>query len=347
MNAPHATIKRRDSSLDLFKTILICLMIWAHTIQLLDNINLSAAELFLSRLANLICFSGFVMAFGMGFAHSLNNTRSKNETALQVWKQPLTLYLAYLVCGVTYLTLVDNRPLSWGWGRWMVPMTILYAYTEFLATFVFFSLLTKPLRSLFTKVVIAPVFLFLSTFVALYLSFFPPSSPLVPILPVLIGYHKGAVFPLVYYMPWFLLGFWYVRLKLTPNVAVAVACFMASLPCAFFLYVEGELPRRDPPQAIWLMAAAFPLYLLFLLTSWAAKSDKMPAFMLAPGRQPLFFYVASSLVLFFLTYLFGQQNHAFLTNTLIAIALLSGLYGLTVAVEKLKRKAIRLTGPTY
>ena len=64
-------VKKRVLYLDLFKTILVYGMVLAHVIQLIgNNIAPLRAANGISIVVNLITFSGFMLAFGIGIGSS-------------------------------------------------------------------------------------------------------------------------------------------------------------------------------------------------------------------------------------------------------------------------------------
>jgi hypothetical protein len=251
----------RAPYLDLFKTILTVGMIFAHVIQLADAVPGQVAHA-LSVYVNLVTFSGFMLAFGMGIG--LSRRRTSAATMVSRCKMPVLLFLGYCISSIAQLELVDGRPIESKEIIDVVLMRHLYGYSEFLATFFMLSLVTSFTRQLIF-IVCDNVWLIIA-FVALsvVVSALDLSSPQFPFVAAIIGSHDYPSFPLAQYLPWFLLGVRYTRRSVRISGTIWAAAGVATLAFVSFAVLYRRAPSRFPPDTLWIAGPA--LFLLIYLS---------------------------------------------------------------------------------
>ncbi|WP_323014092.1 hypothetical protein [Devosia sp.] len=288
----------RAADLDLFKTLLVCGMIAAHCIQLLVfRPSLPAA--IVSETVNFITFSGFLFAFGLGLGLSRSGPKS---WALRL-KPVAMLLLATWSSEIAFILLVDKKPLLpelWN----VLTLSRLYGWSEFLASFaVLYAViaLARPwliaLASRWYLLVPAVILCLLATNIVVSLD--------IPLLATLVGTENFASFPLLPYLPWFLIGIFFARNRTYPALLDWALTCLATGACVFFLIQTGNGPERFPPAALWIAGPALALLVYFSFTRWLARSVPLPLVLLATGRHVLAALLVSNLVIFSLRFLFG------------------------------------------
>ena len=321
-SGPSAPAARRSADLDLFKTILTIGMIFAHVVQLAD-FTPGRVEQDLSLYANLVTFSGFMLAFGLGVGRS---ERSTGKTLVAKVRAPLTLYAAYSLSSVAFIVLVERRGIDAKTLVDLLVMRRLHGYSEFLASFFLLSVVT----TLFRGQVVALGRSFwappLAALVGVAACAFAPTAVDWPFVGALFGTAAFPTFPLPQYGFWFVAGLHAAR----GGQWQALWCgLLAAAATAAFCLVwrdSGMLPARFPPSALWVFGAAFPLTVTLWLVRLIARRTALPDWTLMPGRHVLFFLVASNVALFANRFVNGK-SFLNLAEVTAATVLLIGMIG--------------------
>jgi hypothetical protein len=124
-----------------------------------------------------------------------------------------------------------------------------------------------------------------------------------PLIGGVIGHRGYANFPLLAYLPWFLVG---IHLGARGRgIEGADLGLGAAATGAFllFLWQEGRLPDRFPPSVLWVIGPG----LILALYVWACErlGRRMPPALLAAGRHVLVSLVLSNLLIFAVRYQWG------------------------------------------
>lgn len=131
----------RAPSLDLLKTLLVAGMISAHVVQLIAEEPPRAARVW-SDYINLVTFSGFLLAFGIGAG--LGGSRSKSVG--RRLRPALAMLLAVWVSSFGFLLLVERAPLDRFVVREVLTTEALFGWSEFLTSFFWCSTSSWPWR---------------------------------------------------------------------------------------------------------------------------------------------------------------------------------------------------------
>ena len=97
---------RRAIYLDLFKTLLVWGMVWAHVIQLLD-LRPDTGSAGISNFVDLISFSGFMLAFGLGIG--LNGTGRPRSLVARL-RPALVILVCCYISSFAFAMLVSHAP---------------------------------------------------------------------------------------------------------------------------------------------------------------------------------------------------------------------------------------------
>ncbi len=321
----------RAAHLDLLKTVLVAGMISAHVVQLIAEEPPGWAWIW-SDYVNLVTFSGFLLAFGLGVGLSAGRARRRSlrERAVPVVK----VLLAVWASSFGFLLLVERQPLD-GWlVREVLTTEVLFGWSEFLTSFLVLYLLLAVARPLFVWVGTRPRWLLAASVLCLA-STTVTTGAFWPLVGGLVGHRGYANFPLLAYLPWFLVGIHLgARGRIEkPDIALGAAATGAFL---LVLWQDGRLPERFPPSVPWIVGAGLPLALYLRAAEQVAA--RVPPALLAAGRHVLVSLVLSNLAIFGIRYLWGfpvQGGWAILGASLGLIA------GLTLWGALLYRLAAR------
>jgi len=324
----------RAADLDLLKTLLVVGMVGAHVVQLITFRAKPEAAIF-AEYANLVSFSGFLFAFGIGLGLPKPEGRQRS-----LWRQlrpSLLLLLAVYASSFAFALLVDRKPLNTQLIVDVVTMQRLFGWSEFLATFFMLSLLTLLARPALLLIGNSPWLLVVVTLACLATTFYTTGA-IIPLLPTLVSHTGFANFPLLCYLPWFLLGIWY------GSHPVRVWHFVPALAMSGYLYwvtiQTGQFPNRFPPTILWIVGPAAILLAYLWLCRFIAARVSLPDVLLTPGRHVLGFLVLSNIGFFATRYFMGKPVRSTLIAALVTVGVLILLSAGWHAWERL-RKATR------
>jgi hypothetical protein len=330
MKSPSPT-SNRAADLDLLKTLLVVGMVGAHVIQLITFRARPEAAIF-AEYANLVSFSGFLFAFGIGLGLPKPEGRKRS-----LWRQlrpSLLLLLAVYASSFAFALLVDRKKLDPQLILDVVTMQRLFGWSEFLATFFMLSLLTLVARPALLAIGRNPWLLAAATLACLATTFYSTGA-IVPLLPTLVSHTGFANFPLLPYLPWFLLGIWY------GSHPVRAWHFVPALAMSGYLYgvtmQTGQFPNRFPPTILWIVGPAAILLAYLWLCRFVAARVSLPDVLLTPGRHVLSFLVLSNIGFFATRYFMGKPVRTTLIAVLVTFGVLVVLSAGWYAWERLRR----------
>lgn len=330
MKSPSPT-SNRAADLDLLKTLLVVGMVGAHVIQLITFRARPEAAIF-AEYANLVSFSGFLFAFGIGLGLPKPEGRKRS-----LWRQlrpSLLLLLAVYASSFAFALLVDRKKLDPQLILDVVTMQRLFGWSEFLATFFMLSLLTLVARPALLAIGRNPWLLVVAMLACLATTFYSTGA-IVPLLPTLVSHTGFANFPLLPYLPWFLLGIWY------GSHPVRAWHFVPALAMSGYLYgvtmQTGQFPNRFPPTILWIVGPAAILLAYLWLCRFVAARVSLPDVLLTPGRHVLSFLVLSNIGFFATRYFMGKPVRTTLIAVLVTFGVLVVLSAGWYAWERLRR----------
>ncbi|MBP1807559.1 hypothetical protein [Rubellimicrobium aerolatum] len=319
----------RTEALDLLKTVLVAGMISAHCVQLLAEAPPGWA-LGWAGYVNLVTFSGFLLAFGIGVGMSrrVPPWRARLVAVLRIW-------LAVVASSLGYQVLVERMPLTGGLVWDVASTRVLFGWSEFLTAFLVLYLLLAVLRPWVGWVAVRPAWL-MALGVAGLGSTWVTVGAFWPMVGGLVGHREYASFPVLGYGPWFLAGLWIgARGR---GIEAGEVALGAAATGVFLLawWGQGWVPDRFPPSVPWVIGAGLPLALYV----WGAGRVSAPGWALAAGRHVLASLVVSNLLIFGARAGWGWPLHggwAILGAALALFAVVT-LWGL--ALDRLGRKEV-------
>jgi len=305
--------------LDLFKTVLVWGMVSAHVVQLL-GLRLGDGASAFSDYINLVSFSGFMLAFGLGIGLS----RSRRYVGWWQRLRPvLVMLLAVYISSFGFALLHDRKTLEPNWVIDLLSFRVLFGYSEFLASFLVLYLLIALARPLLIDFAENTVLLTLAI-VLCFASTWVTTDQLLPFAGTLVGHRKYASFPLLAYLPWFLVG---IRLGrrdgVLPPLDFALALIATGCFAWFFWRAGFTLPERFPPTILWVVGPALFLALYLVACRVITDWSNVPRWLLAPGRHVLAALLVSNLAIFTIGRLTYKPVHSTWMAALVAIAILA------------------------
>lgn len=283
----------RFVALDILKTVLVYGMVAAHLIQL-ASLRLPQGAAWFSGYIDLITFSGFMFAFGVGVG--LPKPESAKPVGARIWPALVMLGAVY-VSSVGYVVLVARQPLAPVLTD-LVTLRVLFGYSKFLASFFVLYLVIALARPVLVGIGETPRTLVAVSMLCLAGTLVTTGAN-IPLIGAVVGSTNYASFPLLAYLPWFLVGIHFGSTGRRPDWLDLLAGFAASAPLAYFLWRTGEMPQRFPPSLLWVIGPGFVLMIYWWVSRLLGRLWPQAAFfLLAPGRHVLAALVISNLAVF-------------------------------------------------
>lgn len=288
----------RDGKMDYLKGMLVLGMVWCHVCQFFVFLDASPLSRMVIQYANAVTFSGFVFSFGY-----VSGLAYYSKAWAAVWPKMLRTALrllgAFYVSGLAFRVFVDNKVVS---KNLMLPILTLRdipGWSEFIVSFSLIMLigilLFVPFKWLMahSRWHLGILLLLLGT------TYIPYGGVKSSWLGLLVGTTRFAAFPVIQYMPYYLLGLYFYKQALGFDKKILIGTGIGSLSgVGWILYHQGNLPSRFPPSIFWLVLPASVIYLLYLFSGYLAAYPEKNRFLAMIGRQSMAYLLLSNLIIF-------------------------------------------------
>jgi hypothetical protein len=231
------------------------------------------------------------------------------------------LLAATYISSLAFVVLVDRKPLTPALLTDLLSLRVLYGWSEFLASFFTLYLLIAIARPWLVRLA-GNVWVLAVVVIACLVATYLTTRVDFPLLATLVGTTNYASFPIIPYLPWFLIGIHLARRDRGTNILEWMLAAVATAAFVWVLVKSGEFPPRFPPSALWIAGAALPLAVYLAASRLVAPRLAVRAFLLAPGRHVLASLVVSNLVIFGIRYLYNRPLRTWYWALLAGAALL-------------------------
>lgn len=291
----------RLPELDLFKSLLVVGMVAIHVLQLLSR-SMPGWTRHAEAVINLVTFSGFLLAMGIGLGLSRGGSRAWRQ---RLWPVVLLLLATY-ASSFAFALLVDRLYLNEDLIVDVLTMRRLFGWSEFLASFTVLYALLAVARPLLVWIASHPIPLILAITLCLASTWLTFDAEW-PLSATLFGTTLFSSFPLLAYLPWFLVG------VATGNAGgrrnpwhLAFACVGSATLLWHLAQHGGNLPERFPPTVAWVVGPALLLVIYLQISRLITARIPLPSVVTVPGRHVLSFLLLSNLALFTVRNLEGR-----------------------------------------
>jgi surface polysaccharide O-acyltransferase-like enzyme len=237
--------------------------------------------------------------------------------------------------------LVDRKPLTPELLANLFSLRVLFGWSEFLASFFMLYLVIAIARPWLVRLADNALLLAIAIAVCLAATLVTTRIDL-PLLATLVGSTNYASFPIIPYLPWFLVGIHLGRRDANPRFLAWALSALATSALLLVLQRTGELPQRFPPSALWIAGAALPLAVYLGLSRLAAGRLAIPSWLLAPGRHVLASLLLSNLVIFAVRHFYGRPLRAWWWTLLASAVLLAVVTVWSLALDRWRRRRAAL-----
>ena len=319
-------MKNRQTAIDYMKGTLVIGMVLAHSLQLLSKPKGIFA--YFSTTINLITFSGFFLCFGYVF-YLAYLSKPFGQVSGKMAKTAGKSLLAYYLSGFSSFLMLYPRfmrkpyPLSFEELSQLVTFTKAAWVSEFLLTFFLLTLLVLVFFKGFQYLANSPRAM-LGVGVACLLTaiFLPPDLVVIRPLALLVGTQGEYFFPIVQYLPIFLVGLYFAHYKIVWHPLILVLSGLGTVLLIGYYVQNRVMPPEFIPSIFWLVGSYGILYGYFLAAKWLERQAYSIEWLLSVGRNTLFYLLVSNFILFALgTHIQTDSWVAFLIGMTILLSI--------------------------
>ncbi|MCM8709683.1 hypothetical protein M2651_01440 [Clostridium sp. SYSU_GA19001] len=287
----------REYSIDIFKGFLVMGMVLVHVMQFFSDGMIYPIIDYFINYGNIITFSGFVFCFGYAVQISYMNKDFKF-----IWKKLLINILktliAFYISGITFKLFIDKSPFVYKTFINVFILKDIPGWSEFLASFACLNLVTLILFLPYKKLMENKK-IYWAVFVLLLLTtFIPYENVKINQLGILIGTKNFACFPVIQYMPFYILGMYFKKYNVSFYINYLIGAGALSAVPIFKFITQRKLPNRFPPELEWILMPMLILYLYYLVSKFLEKYYLILKPIIVLGQNALFSIVLSNMIIF-------------------------------------------------
>lgn len=302
---------RYSHEIDLFKGILVSLMVLAHCIQFF-GIE-SGVFRGITSYINLTTFSGFIFSFGY-----VSQKAYYNKQLRDVWQRMARncckILIAFYISSFSFFILVEHETYSMAFLKRVFLIHTYAGWSEFLVSFVAILLLGIVLFHVFkhmnNKILLGIAIL---SFIICYL---PYEKVTHPIIALFIGSSHYITFPVIQFLIYYALGVMVSKTSRSKGFKLLVIMSVLSLPICIYRIIIGEMPSRFPPDWRYVFGAMFVVALYYVFAEWIAQKTQFRGIgrrvrdcLEGIGRESLYFLLVSNIIIFALAGVGFVQRH--------------------------------------
>ncbi|GAB4033661.1 hypothetical protein GCM10028774_17440 [Spirosoma jeollabukense] len=338
----YTMVKPRQTSIDYMKGVLVIGMVLAHALQLLSKPR-GIFWLF-STTINLITFSGFFFCFGYVFFLSYL-TKPFADVNLKMAKTAIKSLFAYYLSGFSAYLLLSPRflgkpyPITLDEILQLITFNKVAWFSEFLLTFFLITGLVLIFFQGFKQLAHSPIAMLCLGLVCLIIAWLLPTDLIVPQpMALLIGTKNYFIFPVIQYLPIFLIGIYFSNYRVGWSRAVlALSLLGTGLLISYYIWHQA-MPAEFLPSVYWLVGSYGILYGYYVAAKWLEHRPNPLNWLLSIGRNTLFYLLVSNFILFALSnHIQTKPEMAFLVGV-ITLLIITFLFSLLTQSPKTRRE---------
>lgn len=336
-------MKPRQTSIDYMKGVLVIGMVLAHALQLLSKPT-GLCWLF-STTINLITFSGFFFCFGYVFFLSYL-TKPFADVKVKMAKTAIKSLFAYYLSGFSAYLLLSPRflgkpyPITLDEILQLITFSKVAWFSEFLLTFFLITGLVLIFFEGFKRLAHSPLTMLCLGLVCLLTASLLPADLIVPQpMALLIGTKNYFIFPVVQYLPIFLIGVYFSNYKVGWSRAVLVISLFATGSLVSYYVVHQAMPAEFLPSVYWLVGSYGLLYGYYVAAKWLEQRPNPLNWLLSIGRNTLFYLIVSNFILFALSNHIQTKSEIAFVIGVITLLIITFLFSLLTQSPKTRSEA--------
>ena len=266
-------MKQREIGIDVMKALLVLGMVYCHILQFFMDLGKQPLADHVTQYINVVTFSGFVFVFGYtGYMTYLS--KSFKAIYMKLGINTMKMLFAFYLSGTAFRVLVDHRKLTAGVIRNIVLLKDIPGWSEFIISFALFLLLTLIFYYPLKKGVEYRIPYLVVTALLLLTTFIPYEHVPTKQLGLIVGSTLFASFPVVQYLPFFLIGIYFKRYGVRASLRTLLGgAALSSIGLVYMGMHAWQIPGRFPPTIYFLLLAAFPLMIYHAIGQLVEEKD--------------------------------------------------------------------------
>ncbi len=293
-------MQQRDLKMDIFKGLLVIGMVYCHILQFFVPLGKNPVADYMTWYINSVTFAGFVFTFGYT-SYIAYFSRPFIEVYQRIIKAFIKLLCAFYISGLSFRVFVDHKPISWPLVKNILLLKDIPGWSEFIISFALYILIALILFYPLKKVVeIKPLFWVIVPLLLLT-TLTPYEKVTLTQLGLFIGTTKFASFPVLQYLPLYLLGIYFKRYEIGINKFVLIGAGLLSGVGLVQMGLNGwQLPGRFPPTVFWIILPSFALAIYYVL-GYALQKMTINRYLLVLGQNTMVYLLLSNIIIFALS----------------------------------------------
>ncbi|TWP29028.1 hypothetical protein ETU08_04665 [Apibacter muscae] len=294
---------------------------------------------------HLITFSGYFFCWGFLCNIVYFNSSKPKQVRKKIFYSAIRMLIAYYISAFSYRFLFDPGIKKTNVIN-ILKLKDVPGFSEFILAYfglmlvilIFFPWIRKISKLNGYYIILFSILLF-------SLSYIIPYDKIGARLGLYLGSTKYALFPILLYFPYFLLGVYFSKSKrIKQNVFVIIFLMFGTASYIVYFYKKGVPPTRFPPRFEWLVGAMFFVYMYYVISicldKWIVKNNNynmknLSNFAILLGQNTLFYLILSNIFLFAYDSIFEKQN---IFNTIIIYLIVIFVpYYLLIIARPIKR----------
>lgn len=285
------------------KGLLIIGMICTHALQFFAYQNSQTAT-WIENYGNITSFAGFLFCFGFGNQIAYFS-RPFSTVVWRMIRTALKILTAFYISSIFFRIFISQTPVAWQPIRAILLLNDIPGWSEFLAGFFALTVTAIVLFRPLTWLVENKKVFWVVSFALLATTFLPYDRIQSTQLGLFIGTTKFACFPVLQYLPYYLLGMYFARYGVRFDYRIGLVSLVGTLASIVYVIRTGQLPGRFPPTLLWISFSLALVYLYFLAAGWLAKWNFGRPILTSMGRNVLVYLLVGNISLFTLKSIAG------------------------------------------
>lgn len=294
-------MKIRDRKMDVFKGLLVIGMVYCHLIQFFVNTEKEPVINFVTFYINVVTFSGFVFTFGYT-SYLAYFSKSFKQSYQKMLITFVRLLGVFYISGLSYRVLAERRPYFKGLLMPILLLEDIPGWSEFIVSFALLMLVGlvffKPIKLLLEN----KLLFWIITPLLLISTWLPYEIITDSRLGLLVGTTRFASFPVLQYLPYYLLGIYFVRYQISINKwVIIVATVLTGIALLSMSLNQWAQPDRFPPSIFWIILPALPLVIYYYIGHFIQHSKWSWNWLFLLGQNSIIYLLLSNIIIFALS----------------------------------------------
>lgn len=326
-------MKTRDRKMDVVKGLLVIGMVYCHVIQFFVNTENKTVINQVTFYINAVTFSGFVFTFGYtGYlAYFSKNFKQSYQKMLLTFFRLLGVFY---ISGLSFRILAERRPYFKGLLMPILLLEDIPGWSEFIISFAILILvgivLFKPIKILVEN----KPFFWIITPALLASTWLPYEMVTDSRIGLLIGTTRFASFPVLQYVPYYLLGVYFARYRIEINKWIILAATILSGIALVSMGMNHWMqPQRFPPSVCWVILPALPLTIYYYIGYFVQQKEWRWNWLFLLGQNSIIYLLLSNIIIFALSGVKGIRG----LNSIGAMVMNVVLLGIISLVIQMSR----------